>query len=150
MLAKIPNGLSEIMGTFGDASDPDFESKYLVSFELPYILVYDQTRVGRTRCHVKAVDHFKKAFRDIEAAGLVGECFRFGGIYAKRGKRGSKHPSTHSWGIAIDMEPAKYPLGSDKRFPEEIVRIFRAAGFFYGGDFEGRKDPMHFQLCTGY
>jgi hypothetical protein len=150
MLAKIPNGLSEIFATYGDPLDPDFEEKNIVSFELPYILVYDGLRVGRTRCHVKAVDHFRKALQGVKDAGLDPECFRYGGIFAKRGKRGGRHPSTHSWGIAIDMEPAKYPLGSTARFPDAIVEIFRDAGFFYGGDFAGRKDPMHFQLCTGY
>jgi len=64
--------------------------------------------------------------------------------------RGGSHPSTHSWGIAIDLEPDRYPLGCKERFPEEVVKVFRNHGFFYGGDFKDRKDPMHFQLVTGY
>ena len=75
----------------------------------------------------------------------------YGGIYAARSIRGqSSHPSTHSWGIAIDLEPEKYPLGSTSRFPDTVVKIFQDAGFFYGGDFKARKDPMHFQFCKGY
>jgi hypothetical protein len=48
------------------------------------------------------------------------------------------------------MEPQKYPLGSLRRMPDDVVGIWRAAGFFYGGDFSGRKDPQHFQIAVGY
>ena len=56
----------------------------------------------------------------------------------------------HPWGIAIDLESERYPLGSKARFPDAVVAVFRDAGFFYGGDFASRKDPMHFQFCKGY
>lgn len=65
------------------------------------------------------------------------------------GSRGS-HPSTHAWGIAIDLEAERYPLGSAARMPDDVVAVFHKAGFFYGGDFLARKDPMHFQFCTRY
>jgi hypothetical protein len=152
MLTKIPHGLDEIIATFGDWREKDFEAKYLISFELPYGLIYDgKYRIGRTRAHRLAVPHFQQAFQNIKDAGLVAECFNFGGIYAKRPQRGvAVRPSTHSWGMAVDMEPAKYPLGSDARFSDAVVECWTKAGFFYGGDFKARKDPMHFQLATGY
>ena len=152
MLTKIPHGLSEIVATFGDCNAPDFEAKYLVSFELPYGLIYDgKMRIGRTRAHRLAVPHFVKAFQNIKDAGLVGECFNFGGIYNRRPQRGQTvRASTHSWGIAVDMEPLKYPLGNSARFPDEVLACWKAAGFFYGGDFKGRLDPMHLQLATGF
>src|SRR5262249_23600906 len=107
--------------------------------------------VTRARCHKLAVDNFRKAFEDIRVAGLENQAKNYSGIYARRSIRGSEsHPSTHSWGIAIDLEAEQYPLGRSRRLANEVVRIFREAGFFYGGDFLSRKDPMHFQLCKGY
>lgn len=151
MLTRIPNGLDEIIHTFGSIDDKDFERDNIVMFDLPYPLLYGEQTVHRSRCHRLVVDNFRQAFIEIAHAGLENEAKRYGGIYNQRSIRGrSSHPSTHSWGIAIDLEPAKYPLGSTDRFPVAIVDIFKRAGFFYGGDFRSRLDPMHFQLCTAY
>lgn len=151
VLTRIPNGLDEIQHTFGFIDDRDFETTNIVSFDLPYPLLYGEQAVHRSRCHRLVVDNFRQAFLEIAHAGLEDEARHYGGIYNQRAIRGaSSHPSTHSWGIAIDLEPAKYPLRSDARFPVAIVDIFKRAGFFYGGDFRSRKDPMHFQICTGY
>ena len=151
MLNHSPVGLDEIIATFGSLDLPDFEARYIVTFTLPYPLFYEGTKVTRSRCHYLIVENLQKVFEDIKNAGLQAEVQNYSGIYAKRSIRGfQSHPSTHSWGIAIDLEAEKYPLGSQKRFPDEVVQIFRNAGFFYGGDFQSRKDPMHFQFCTGY
>lgn len=150
MLTKTPHGLQELTDVFGDPNDPGFEKNNIVLFKLPYLLLYDGRPVSKARCHRLIVDNFIKAFTDLKDAGLDKHFQNYGGIYAVRSKRGQSHPSTHSWGIAIDGEPAKYPLGSAKRFPDGVVAIFKAAGFFYGGDFSGRLDPMHFQFVTGY
>jgi hypothetical protein len=151
VLTKSPVGLDEIIQTFGNIDDPRFESKYIVPFKLPYPLLYEGTKVTKARCHKLIVDNFLKAFQDIKAAGLQDQLKNYSGIYARRSIRGfGSHPSTHSWGIAIDLEAEKFPLGSTKRFADPIINIFRSAGFFYGGDFQSRKDPMHFQFCEKY
>jgi hypothetical protein len=151
MLTNIPSGLSGIIATFGSIKDPAFERKNIVFFDLPYPLKYDGATVVRARCHRLVVENFIAAFRNVQAAGLADQFTEFNGIYAKRAIRGSVgRASCHSWGIAIDMCASKYPLGSAKRMPEAIVKVFASAGFFYGGDFKNRKDPMHFQLATNY
>lgn len=150
MLANTPAGLDEIIHIFGDLTDT-FEAKYIVSFDLPYTLFYGDSPVNHARCHKLLVENFQRAFEAIKTAGLQNLVTHYAGIYAKRSIRGHEgHPSTHSWGIAIDLEPGQYPLGSPKRFDERIVKIFQLAGFFYGGDFKSRKDPMHFQFATHY
>ncbi len=151
MLTKIPHGLDEIIHVFGSLSDPGFAAKNLMTFQLPYTLFYAGKPVNRASAHRLAVDNFVAAFKNIQDAGLASQFTEFNGIYAARPIRGQEsHPSTHSWGIAVDMEASKFPLGSHKRMPDGIIRAFQAAGFFYGGDFKSRKDPMHFQLATGY
>lgn len=151
MLTQIPVGLDEIIYTFGNLDEVQFETNNIVMFSLPYPLMYEGTQVTRARCHKLVVENFQSVFEAIMAARLDEEVKNYSGIYARRSIRGAgSHPSTHSWGIAIDLEAEKYPLGSTQRFPDEVVQIFQNAGFFYGGDFMSRKDPMHFQLCKGY
>ena len=112
MLTKTPVGLDEIIRTFGSIDDPMFEQKYIVAFKLPYPLFYEGTKVTKARCHTLIVDNFLKAFREIKAAGLQDQVKNYSGIYARRSIRGfGSHPSTHSWGIAIDLEAEKFPLG---------------------------------------
>lgn len=149
MITRIPSGLDEIIHTFGSLNDPNFEARNIIVFTLPYSLKYAGQIVTRSRSHRLAVDNFLQAFRNVQSAGLTNQFIEFNGIYARRAIRGQAlHPSTHSWGIAIDMCASRYPLGSPKRMPDGIIKAFRDAGFFYGGDFKSRKDPMHFQLAT--
>ena len=151
MLTQTPVGLDEIIHTFGKLDDPQFESQSIVLFNLPYPLLFQGIQVKRAQCHRLIVENFQKAFEDLKAAGLEAQVKNYSGIYARRSIRGfGSHPSTHSWGIAIDLEAEKFPLGSTRRFPDEVIKIFQDAGFFYGGDFQSRKDPMHFQFCRGY
>lgn len=147
MITEIPNGLDEIIKTFGPLAEVP---KHLKVFDLPYPMLFGNVAVHRAQCHELAVDNFHGALLDIQEQGLEPLVVRFGGIYANRVKRDLSKPSTHAWGIAIDLEPDRYPLGSDKRFPQVVVDLFARWGFVYGGDFAGRRDPMHFQLAAGY
>lgn len=150
MLTNIPSGLDEIIATFGSLNG-GFEAKHITLFDLPYTLKYEGAPVKRARCHRLAVENFIQAFKSVQTEGLANQFSEFNGIYAPRSIRGqSAHASCHSWGIAIDMCASQYPLGSQLRMPDAIVKAFQSAGFFYGGDFKSRKDPMHFQLATHY
>ncbi len=66
--------------------------------------------------------------------------------YANRPIRGSTRPSNHSWGLAVDLDAQSFPLGSSKRLPQWLVDLWKSKGFDYGGDWKGRKDPMHFEF----
>lgn len=147
LLDHIPHGLTEIINVFGELKDIPAR---LVTFDLPYPLLYGTTAVHRATAHELAVPHFVGALQAVQEARLEALVLRFGGIYNNRVKRGGTKPSTHAFGIAVDLEPERYPLWSEDRFPDAVVEIFRRFGFVYGGDFEGRKDPQHFQLASGY
>jgi hypothetical protein len=144
---KVPSNLSEIRAVFGDERDPYFEQKYIVSVPFPYTVRYDSKPVTSFRCHKLLKEAFTGVFMDILNLGLTSLVDDYGGVYQRRSIRGATNPSCHTWGIAIDIEPAKYPLHSTARFDQRIVDIFKKHGFEYGGDFQGRKDPMHFQYC---
>ncbi len=59
--------------------------------------------------------------------------------------------SLHSWGIAIDINPATNPYQRGNYgppqtdIPQEIIDIFKRYGFAWGGDWPGQRDAMHFE-----
>jgi hypothetical protein len=98
MLTNIPNGLDEIIATYGSIDDPAFYAKNIVKFELPYPLLYGGVPVNKAVCHRLAVDNLVQAFKNLQAAGFADQFKEFNGIYARRAIRGQpSHPSAHSW-----------------------------------------------------
>jgi hypothetical protein len=158
-----PDGLEQVIETFGDVAanigndgtlSPVWNSKALARAELPWPLVlswnHEQT-VTRILCHKRLVGTFTDVFQAIDAAGLRGKVKSYGGCFAFRSKRTGSKLSTHSWGIAIDLNPETNAMGSAGDMDAGVVEVFRNFGFKWGGDWPGKgKDPMHFQYCTGY
>lgn len=74
----------------------------------------------------------------------------FGGTYNVRPVRGGTQLSMHAFGIAIDIDPKRNPLGATSgAMPMWVVEIFEKHGFLWGGHYQGRKDWMHFQFAKG-
>jgi hypothetical protein len=133
---------------------------YLVTIQLPYPMriAWDtDTSVTRMRCHKLVADNFLAVFNEIHreygyakikelGIDLFGGCFNF------RKMRGGNDWSTHSWGIAIDLDPARNQLketSKTARFarPEykKMIDIFYKHGFISLGR-ERNFDWMHFQI----
>ena len=133
---------------------------YLVKIQLPYPmrLAWDtDSEVNSMMCHRLVADNFKSVFNDLLfyygqprlkelGIDLFGGCFNF------RKMRGGNAWSTHSWGIAIDLDPARNMLHETKataRFarPEykPMIDIFYKHGFEGLGP-EKDYDWMHFQI----
>ncbi len=75
------------------------------------------------------------------------------GCFAPRYKRtNGAELSVHTYGLAIDINASTNPLNKKliTDMPPAFVKAFRDNGFVWGGLFKGTKDPMHFQLVTGY
>jgi hypothetical protein len=83
--------------------------------------------------------------------------FPLGGSVNWRSIAGTNRPSPHSWGIAFDLNPRhgaywrlqKAPtpasvLNLRQSYPPEIVKIFEAQGFIWGGKWS-HYDLMHFE-----
>jgi hypothetical protein len=77
----------------------------------------------------------------------------YGGVYNYRPIAGSHNLSLHAYGAAIDLDPEHNPLGrrwlpDTEMMPEEVVAIFEAEGWKWGGRFQSRADCMHFQATS--
>jgi len=158
-----PNGLNEILTTFGNIFDfinedgtlkPGWESDHLTRTPLPFPmpLSWDLSHsISKLYCHVKLADIFQRVFTEIQNKGLQSQVKTFGGCYNYRAKRTSHKLSAHSWGIAIDLNPDSNSQGTAGDIHPGVVQIFQSFGFKWGGEFSGpSRDPMHFQFCTGY
>jgi hypothetical protein len=158
-----PAGLAAITATFGDirqhvrpdgSASPDWESKFIGSARLPFPIPLDwdtAKSVTSLRCHRLLVPLFERVFADIVAANLSGAVKTYGGAYNWRMKRGQAKASTHSWGIAIDLNARTNGMGSPGDMNPALVDLFELHGFVWGGRWSGaNRDPMHFQYCSGY
>jgi hypothetical protein len=157
-----PNGLQEILAAFGNIHDyiqsdggldPRWQTAFLSRAVLPFplLLSWDHSKtISQFQCHQRLVGKFQEIFAQIQARGQP-NVRSFGGCFAYRAQRTGTKLSTHSWGIAIDLNPETNLQGSAGDMDAGVIEIFHAAGFKWGGAWEGKsKDPMHFQFCTGY
>jgi hypothetical protein len=163
-LTSVPHGIEEIRALYGDPDrnhdavlDLDWARASLAVITLPYPMRLSwqpTTYVQRVQCHRLIGPALIDALQEIgaahppeylHAAGLDfwGGCFNF------RAARGQDKLSTHSWGIAVDINPQLGGLGEAPRMPGFIVEAFINRGFEWGGSWK-RPDAMHFQSCTGY
>lgn len=89
---------------------------------------------------------------------LVAERARLGlppltssGGYNKRLQRGSTTKwSNHSWGLAVDFNAAANPYrrGAPTDMPPGTSAKARSLGMTWGGDYKGKRDPMHFEVVV--
>ena len=109
--------------------------------------------------HQRALPHLKAALDAIEARRAAGTLQA--SIVSCQGTLSERHIghdiqkplSRHTWGIAIDLNSQQNPLGQPPAAAgqpgtllPDIVEIFNACGFAWGGDFS-TPDGMHFELA---
>jgi len=144
----------ECIAKYGDINDHHWsmEDAYMVTImvasDCPKSWINSATGdpVHKIYCNKDFAGPFFKAITNLRRSGLFTELHTFDGCFNIRDVRG--HPgelSAHSWGLAIDLNAAENPLGSESKFSDNFVMAFKDAGFRWGGDFE-RKDPQHFTL----
>ncbi|MDR3138858.1 MAG: M15 family metallopeptidase [Treponema sp.] len=104
------------------------------------------------------------AAEDRETAAFIGSINSIGG-YNWREIRGTRRMSYHSWGLAVDIQPAELnnrviywfwehnhndnwmlvPLRRRWQPPEAVIRAFENEGFIWGGKW-ALYDNMHFEF----
>jgi len=143
------------------AVDPAWERANIVSIAPPYRMVLawapDQP-VKAIRCHQKVAPSLLRiltSIRDHYGSQEALERARlhlYGGAFNFRLKRGGSTLSNHSWGSAIDLDPANNGFGKSWRsgagmMPVEVVKMFEAEGWRWGGPWS-TPDSMHFEAVS--
>ena len=128
----------------------------LVPVVPPFKMTYDGKSVSRIMFHKKAAAALAAALQEIwefygkdqgkiDALGIS----KYAGAYNHRLIRGSKTKwSNHAYGAAIDLNAVENGLNMKGNMPQPVIDAFKRQGARWGGDYKGRKDPMHFEFCT--
>ena len=71
--------------------------------------------------------------------------------YNCRNVAGTSRLSIHAYGLAIDINPTQNPYGNTlvTNMPATFVNIFRNEGWGWGGNWNSKKDAMHFSKSRG-
>ena len=144
----------------------------IVRLTLPWdmvALVEDGAPVHDIQVHRLASPHFLSALNAVWSAAQKNALLHhglstrqilhsfggdiFSGSFVLRYVRGyedEKILSPHSFGIAIDINAQRNPMGKPlcTTFPSWYVAAWKSAGFIWGGDFHNRPDAMHFEVQT--
>jgi hypothetical protein len=133
----------------------EWEEKNLVLLPTPYPMYMDGMLVRNIRCHKKVAESLKRILLKIRELYPTNEQLhangldQYDGCYNYRSVRGATHLSMHAYGAAIDLDAADNPLGATHgKMPRDVVTLFKAEGWRWGGDYSGRKDWMHFEACS--
>lgn len=86
---------------------------------------------------------FQGFINDLEASGYKIKDIQG---FNDRNIAGSGIKSQHAYGRAIDINPSANPMGNKlvTDMPSNITRLAEKWGIGWGGDWSGKKDPMHF------
>lgn len=165
-MPRVPHGYPEIIATFGDPQPlvgangtmtptnlARWERQILAPCTVPFALTVGGGggQVIRSfQCHRLLVGVFEAVFDELDRRGLQPAIRTWDGVFAFRAIRGETHLSVHSFGAAIDLNAATNPLGGPGDMSPDVIAVFQHFGFLWGGEFQLRRDPMHFQYATGY
>ena len=145
-------------GRNGQAS-PSWEKANLVPVIPPFQMTYAGSPIKSFKVHTKCAAAMLAALKTINdicggdkaklsACGIN----IFAGSYNYRLMRGSNHLSMHSYGCAIDFDPARngfhIPVTNFEKFPF-VIKAFEDQGAVWGGRWSAAsRDGMHFQFAT--
>jgi len=127
-------------GGTGISDDPQWQKDNLVSIE---------SGNGESwQVNKGAAEAFQGFLTELEGTGYG---IKSSGGFNYRPIRGSKTGklSEHGKGLAVDLNAETNGLGSETTdLPPNVSEIAAKYGLKWGGDFKGRKDPMHFEYIV--
>ena len=129
----------------------------IVKWTPPYQLYYsdgNRTKLKTLFLHKKVVNVYTAAYTEVMNTFDPKEINALrlnisGGTYNYRVVRGGNRLSTHAFGIAIDMDPARNPYPKawkEGMINREFCDILMKHGIWWRG-LHRDKDPMHFQCA---
>jgi hypothetical protein len=104
--------------------------------------------IGLLECHEAMFAPLSAALQDLVDRGLAHlvDPDDSDGCWAPRVQAGTT-PSSHAWGIAIDINVQGNHFGATPTMPDEVIEAFARQGFVWGGDWL-IPDGMHFELVV--
>lgn len=141
---------------------PAWEAANITSITPPFRMTYAGTPIKRIRVHKHCAASLGRVLQNLLDAARAHEPSNpqkvldhwgvsiFGGVVMYRLMRGGSRLSIHSYGAAIDLDPARNSLGdSTPRFANfpEVLKAFDAEGWTWGGRWS-RADGMHWQATS--
>lgn len=153
---------SELLSYYGNPAQNNaaWQRANLVYVNTPFAMHFEKFPVHRFMAHKKvaqSVDIVLRAlwefYKHDQAAIDAAHVSSYSGCYNFRSIRGSNNLSLHAFGAAIDFDaehnPMCYAKGKGFFQPNSpIVTMFKSQGWFWGGDYCVRKDPMHFEAVS--
>lgn len=94
-------------------------------------------------------DPLLAALTNIHNLGIGHELKTYDGCFNVRPVRGSSLMSTHAYGLGLDFNAATNPMSSvlHSTWSQAFIKCMTDQGFAWGGNFHGRKDPMHWSYA---
>jgi hypothetical protein len=138
---------------FGNFHAADWQTKYLTRITPPFQMYYDKKLMSSILVNRMVAPALLSIFNEIwnacdhdQAKVNATGASDFGGCFNIRPISGSDNWSNHSWAIAIDLSPSSNGFNVQKTtLGKIVVDTFKAHGWRWGGDYKGRRDPMHFE-----
>ena len=127
-------------GGTGISDDPEWQKENLLTIESGNGQSWQVNKL--------AAAAFQGFLTELESTGYG---IKSSGGFNYRPIRGSKTGklSEHGKGLAIDLNAETNGLGSETTdLPPNVSEIAAKYGLKWGGDFKGRKDPMHFEYVV--
>lgn len=142
---------------YGDFHAKAWGTLNLIHISAPFQMHYEKKPIPSILVHAKIGPALMAAFTDIWD-GCGHDQFKvdqtgasdYGGCFNIRNIAGSNSWSNHSWAAAIDLSPGTNGFRHDTSttLSNLVISAFKRQGAFWGGDYHGRKDPMHFEFVS--
>ncbi len=141
---------------YGDFHSKGWQDTNLVHMFAPFHMYYEkQPLVHGILVHKKIVSALTAAFNEIwdkcahdQAKVDKTGASDWGGCFNIRAIAGSNSYSNHSWACAIDLSPGTNGFNMKSTLSSVVVDAMKRQGAYWGGDYKGRKDPMHFEFVS--
>lgn len=143
---------------YGNFLEKTWASLYLTRVHPPFTIYYDKkpmpagvlTNKNCALAMQAAFDEiWEKCNHDQATVDKTGAS-DYGGCFNIRRISGGNNWSNHSWACAIDLSPSTNGFRHDSTttLSSIVIDAFKRQGALWGGDYKGRKDPMHFEFVS--
>lgn len=142
---------------YGDFHSKAWATMNLVHIVPPFKMFYAKKQIPSILVHRKIASALMLVFNEIwdkcnheqDTVDQTGAS-DYGGCFNIRAISGSSNYSNHSWACAIDLSPGTNGFRHDASttLAATVIDAFKRQGALWGGDYHGRKDPMHFEFVS--